>query len=161
MHTFITLAVIGLGLLATVGNATAGESGDADAHRQALAAARAAWNQAIEQGDMPRIFSYWTDDVVIYPVGEAPVRGIAAVRDYVAHNRRDLGLAPRTKPLEIVASASGDLGYIVGTYEWVDREGKSSRPGRYVTLWRPDDKGQWKCYLEIHSPRPDDGSEGP
>ena len=42
-----------------------------------------------------------------------------------------------------------------------DAKGVASRPGRYVTLWRPDAEGRWKCYLEIHSPRPDDGSEGP
>jgi hypothetical protein len=27
-------------------------------------------------------------------------------------------------------------------------------PGRYVTLWRRNDQGEWKCFLEIHSPRP-------
>ena len=163
MQYFLTLTLAGLGLLAAVGSASAGGAGNANAetHRQELVAAREAWSQAIAQGDLPRIFSFWTDDAVIYPVDEAPVRGIAAVREYVAHNRRDLGIAPRSKPLEIVASASGDFGYIVGTYEWIDAKGVASRPGRYVTLWRPDAEGRWKCYLEIHSPRPDDGGEGP
>lgn len=28
-------------------------------------------------------------------------------------------------------------------------------PGRYVTLWRKDDQGAWRCFFEIHSPRQD------
>jgi hypothetical protein len=27
-------------------------------------------------------------------------------------------------------------------------------PGRYVTLWRKNEEGEWKAFLEIHSPRP-------
>jgi len=57
-------------------------------------------------------------------------------------------------PLEVVASESGDLGYTAGTHEWMDREGRATMPGRYVTLWRRNDQGEWKCFLEIHSPRP-------
>jgi ketosteroid isomerase-like protein len=70
----------------------------------------------------------------------------------VRRNRQELGLAPRTTPIEIVASESGDLGYIVGTYEWIDR--RATMPGRYVTLWRKNEQGEWKVFLEIHSPRP-------
>ena len=124
-------------------------------HRQTLLETREAVADAVAAGDVERIFSFWTDDMVIYPVGEAPVKGKAAVREYVRRNRQDLGVVPRTQLLEVDASASGDLGYIVGTYEWVNREGEGTRPGRYVTLWRKNEDGDWKCFLEIHSPDPD------
>jgi len=26
--------------------------------------------------------------------------------------------------------------------------------GTYVILWRKDDTGAWRCFLEIHSPLP-------
>ena len=123
-------------------------------HGQTLRETREAVAQAIAEGDVERIFSFWTDDIVIYPVSEPAVRGIDAVREYVRRNRQELGLAPRTTPIEIVASESGDLGYIVGTYEWIDREGRATMPGRYVTLWRKNEQGEWKVFLEIHSPRP-------
>jgi hypothetical protein len=64
-------------------------------HRRALLDTREAWSRAIAEGDVDRIFTFWTDDVVIYPVGEPPVRGIAAVREYVRRNRQGLGLTPR------------------------------------------------------------------
>jgi ketosteroid isomerase-like protein len=90
--------------------------------------------------------------VVIYPVSEPAVKGIAAVRQFVRRSRQELGLKPRLSPLEVVGSNSGDLGYIVGTYEWIDRAGRAIRPGRYVSLWRKNEKGEWRCFLEIHSP---------
>ena len=123
-------------------------------HRQALVQTRESVGRVIAEGNVEAIFSFWTDDMVIYPVGEPAVSGISAVREYVRRNRQDLGLRPRTHIVDIVASESGDLGYIGGTHEWVDREGRSTMPGRYVTLWRRNEQGEWKCFLEIHSPRP-------
>jgi hypothetical protein len=35
--------------------------------RQSLVEAREEWTQAIAAGDLERIFSFWTDDIVIYP----------------------------------------------------------------------------------------------
>ena len=119
-------------------------------HTRSLHEAKQAWNQAITAGDIPRIFSFWTDDVVIYPAGAPAVRGIEGVRAFVRHNREVLGLRPRVTVEEMRASASGDMGWARGTYEWVDAEGRAHDPGRYVELWRKED-GEWKCFLEIHS----------
>lgn len=114
--------------------------------------------RAIADGDVERIFSFWTDDVVIYPVSEAPVRGIDAVRAYVRRNREELGVRPSLTVLAVRASESGDFGYTIGTHEWVDAEGRVTMPGEYVTPWRKNEAGEWKCFLEIHSPRPADGA---
>ena len=127
--------------------------------RQGLLNTLEARQRAVAQGDVKRLLSYWTDDVVIYPVSEPAVRGITAVGNYVRRHRQELGLRPRITPVEVVASQSADLGYIVGTYEWVDREGDLIRPGRYVALWRTNEQGDWRCFLEIHSPRPVEDAE--
>ena len=103
-------------------------------HRQALLDTLEARLAAVTEGDVERIFSFWTDDVVICPVSEPAVRGIDAVREYVIRMRRERGMSPRLTPLEVVASESGDLGYISGTYEWVNREGQATMPGRYVSM---------------------------
>lgn len=65
-----------------------------------------AWGRAIAESDVERIFSFWTEDVVLYPGSEPAVRGIDAVREYVRRNRQERGLRPRVTPLEIVASES-------------------------------------------------------
>lgn len=128
-------------------------------HRQALIDTREACGVAIASGETERIFSCWTEDVVIYPVSEPAVKGIDAVKAYVFRNRQELGIRPKLTPLEFAASSSGDLGYIVGTHEWLNREGQATMPGRYVTLWRKNEQGEWKCFLEIHSPRPAEEGE--
>jgi ketosteroid isomerase-like protein len=145
-------AILG-GSAGCAGGAALESRGAQEDHRQALIDTREAWGRAIAEGDVERIFSFWTDDVVIYRADGPPVKGKAAVRDYVRRNRQELGVVPRMHLLEVAASASGDIGYTVGTHEWVNREGRATMPGRYVTLWRRNDAGEWKCFLEIHSPR--------
>ena len=120
-------------------------------HRQALIETREAWGRAIAAGDVDDILSAWTDDVVIFPASEPPVRGKEAVRQYMLRNREQ-GIRPRVTPTAIVAAVAGDIGYVVGTHDWVNAEGGASMPGRYVTLWRRTEEGEWKCFLEIHSP---------
>lgn len=127
MHKQPYSLLVGVMLCGSMGSQ--GEISHED-HGQTLRETREAVAQAIAEGDVERIFSFWTDDMVIYPVSEPAVQGIDAVRGYVRRNRQELGLAPRTTPIEIVASESGDLGYIVGTHEWIDREGRATMPGR-------------------------------
>jgi len=150
------LPVIGALFLLSVG--CADRRAQDDPH-QALLDALEDRQRAMAQGDIERIFSFWTDDIAIYPVSEPVVSGIAAVRNYVRRNREELGLRPQLAPSQVVASQSADLGYIVGAYEWIDREGRATRPGRYVELWHPDEQGHWRCFLEIHSPAPVEKSE--
>jgi len=120
-------------------------------HRQALIETREAWGRAIAAGDVDEILAVWTDDVVIFPVSEPPARGKEAVRQYMLRNRAQ-GIRPRVMPTDIVAAVAGDIAYVVGTHDWVNAEGEASMPGRYVTLWRRTTEGEWKCFLEIHSP---------
>jgi ketosteroid isomerase-like protein len=151
MDRTLLLWVIAALLVASIGCSDVTTQED---HRQALLNTLEERGHAMAQGDMEKIFSFWTDDVVIYPVSEPEVKGIAAVRQYVRRNRQELGLRPRLSPLEVVASKAGDIGYIVGRYEWIDREGQATLPGRYVSMWRKNEQGAWKCFLEIHSPLP-------
>lgn len=127
--------------------------------RQALLSALEARQRAVSQGDVKKIFSFWTDDVVIYPVSEPAVRGIAAVRQYVRRHREELGVRPRITPVQVAASQSGDLGYVIGNYEWINRDGRAARPGRFVALWRTNEQGEWQCFVEIHSPQPPETAE--
>ena len=149
MHRYLASVILAASLLASTG---CSERMTQEEHRQALLATLESRGRAMAEGDMEKMFSFWDDDVVIYSVAEPAVKGIAAVREYVRRGRQELGLRPRLSPSEVVAAEAGDLGYIVGTYEWIDRDGRATRPGRYVALWRKDARGEWKCFLEIHSP---------
>ena len=57
----------------------------------------------------------------------------------------------------VFAEASGNLGYTHGTYrrETVDGDGNPVlETGRYVTIWRRDEDGQWRVVLDIGNPAP-------
>lgn len=122
-------------------------------HLEALIDTRQAAGRAIAAGDIDGLLSHWTEDVVIYPVDEPAVRGKEAVGAWVRGNRAR-GIRPRVQPIDVVASDAGDIAYVIGTHDWVNAEGDASRPGRYVTLWRRTEAGEWKMFLEIHSPSP-------
>ncbi len=77
MHKYPQSLIVGVILFASIG--CEGEIGHED-HSQTLRDTREAVAQAIAEGDVERIFSFWTDDMVIYPVSDPAVRGIDAVR---------------------------------------------------------------------------------
>jgi len=55
-------------------------------------------------------------------------------------------------PLGGGVSASGDLGYTYGTYEFRsrDEDGKlGSTYGKYATIWRKQSDGSWKVVLDM------------
>lgn len=61
------------------------------------------------------------------------------------------------KPSQAEVSASGDLGYTWGRYEYRDRaaDGRSIvETGSYVTIWRRQPDGSWKVVLDGGSPDP-------
>lgn len=83
------------------------------------------------------------------------IKGKGAIREFVTTNRSQASFSLKDTPQEATVSEEGDIGYIVGTYE-VSMTGPDEAPrssqGRYLTAWRKDDAGNWKCTLEIHSP---------
>ena len=52
----------------------------------------------------------------------------------------------------VYAEADGALGYTWGTYTWTKMTGgetEKKATGNYVTVWRKNDKGEWKAVLDI------------
>jgi ketosteroid isomerase-like protein len=128
---------------------------DVQAERQALLDADRAFAAAAAAGEMNRVFSYWTDNAVIYPAGMPVVRGKDAIREFVAKNRAQSGFSITWEPHKAVVSQDGTLGYTIGGYK-VSTNGPAgsqiTRNGRYLQAWQKDDAGSWKCTLEIQAP---------
>lgn len=78
------------------------ESVDVASEQQAILDTDRAFAAAAAAGDMDRVFSYWTDDAVIYPAGMPAVRGKDAIREFSSRNRAQPGFAiswvPRQAP---------------------------------------------------------------
>jgi ketosteroid isomerase-like protein len=60
-------------------------------------------------------------------------------------------------PESAVVSKSGDLGYTTGTNEMSvpDPAGKVTKiVGRYLTVWRRESDGRWRCVEDYSTPGP-------
>jgi len=136
--------------------ASAQHSGPATPREQLLDTDKE-WAQAATTGDLERIVSYWTDDAVIYAPGEAPVAGKEAIRAYVGASLKIPGFAIRWTPTRAEVSASGDLGYTIGTNALTlpaAQGGSTTVEGRYVTVWRKERDGRWRCVIDSWNPAP-------
>lgn len=133
------------------------QSSKSAAARAALLETDTEWAATAGTTDVERIVSFWTDDAVIYPPREAPVSGKAAIRKYVGESLKIPGFAISWKPAEAVVSASGDLGYTTGTnsFTFPDAQGHLlTSNGRYVTVWRKEPGGRWRCVVDFWNEAP-------
>jgi uncharacterized protein (TIGR02246 family) len=136
--------------------ASAQHSGQANAREELMKVDRE-WAQAAATRDLERIVSYWTDDAVIYTPGEAAVAGKEAIRKYVGASLALPGFAISWTPTGAEVSKSGDLGYTIGTNAItlpVARGGRTTVEGRYVTVWRKEQDGRWRCVIDTWNPAP-------
>jgi ketosteroid isomerase-like protein len=113
--------------------------------------------QAASGKDVEGIVSFWTDDAVVYPPREAPIVGKEAIRRYVSESLKVPGFSISWQPIQAVVSKSGDLGYVTGTnaFTFPDALGHlTTAHGRYVTVWRRDAGGRWRCAVDSWNEAP-------
>ena len=125
---------------------------DLEAERAALFHADESWAAAAEAGDVERIFAFWTEDAVIYPPVGPAVEGIEAIREFVQRNRAREGFAIGWSPTGAEVSSAADVGYTFGSWRRT-APGPDGTPvsssGNYVSLWRKQADGSWRCSVEI------------
>lgn len=106
---------------------------------------------AARDGDMQKVFNFWTDDAVNFMQGAPPARGKEAIHELVKKNRSRPGFSIHWEPTEAVVAQSGELGYTMGMFEmsFQDKQGNTHpRRGSYVCIWRKQPNGDWKCAVE-------------
>ena len=101
--------------------------------------------------------SYYADDAVEVPNGVALIQGkvnIAKTMGFLDDKSNRLTWTPVGADI----SASGDLGYTYGTYEFSSR-GKDGKPvvdhGKYTSIWKKQKDGSWKVVLDMGNSGPD------
>ncbi len=82
----------------------------------------------------------------IYRPGRMPVNGSAELKSWVGQQNDQL----TGKTLKSDVSASGDLGYTVGSYEIPAQ----NITGYYVRVWRLDDNAKWKIVFDLTNVTP-------
>ena len=121
--------------------------------RQELLRADRSWAAVTSEGkDVERIVSFWSDDATITPAGAPVVSGKAAIRNFVQQSLATPGFHIGWRPEQASVSTDGTMGYTTGenTTTFPSADGKlMTVVGRYVTVWRRDMSGAWKCVADI------------
>lgn len=105
--------------------------------------------------------SYYADDAVELPNGADALEGKANIRKAMGFlNDKNNQLV--WKPVYADISASGDLGYTHGTYEFRSKD-KAGKPtvdhGKYTSIWKKQMDGSWKVVLDMGNASPGPGGK--
>lgn len=108
------------------------------------------WSKVAASGDMNAALTYFADDAVMMAERQPPVRGKAAIRDYLAASSNIPGFRIEWEPLE--GKVSGDLGYLIERTK-VTMGGPQGKPvvlnQQALTVWRKQADGTWKNVVDM------------
>jgi uncharacterized protein (TIGR02246 family) len=117
-----------------------------------------AWAQAAAAGTEPdSILSFWADDARVVMAAEPVHQGRAAIREMLSGMLAIPGFHVTWTPEGATVSQSGDLAYTFGTNEFTvpDSTGAlMTTKGRYITVWRKEPDGRWRCVMDYANPAP-------
>jgi ketosteroid isomerase-like protein len=134
-------------------------AGPLEANSAAMAALRAdlekttaAFHQALRTNDAEGLFAYVTDDMLMMPPNEAPVRGKAAMQTWYRtflSEFRTTTLILTNREVTVSDSWATELGH----YEWglQPRAGGDLvvDKGNYMQIWKRAPDGSWRFFREI------------
>ena len=131
---------------------------DLESERQALLETDRTWARVAASGAAAsEIVQYWTSDARVYFSGSPEIVGTDALLDMATANAEIEGFSVTWEPLEAFVAESGDMGYTRGenalTFPGPDGDLVTTQ-GRYVTLWRKEADGAWRCFLELLNDAP-------
>ena len=157
--------VVLLFVLVLAGCAPAGPEVDVAAEEAAIRKADIAWAKTGEMKDLEAQMEFYTDDpipIMMPPNGPKAVGKEAILEAFrPMYDRPDLAVTWRPGKVEV--ARSGDIGYVLGTYEMTmnDPEGNPrTDKGKYIELWKKQADGSWKVAADIfNSDLPAPGAE--
>ncbi len=111
---------------------------------------------AAEKGSLGYM-SYYADDSVEVPNGAPLIHGKAEIAKGMGF-LDDKNNSLTWTPVDADISASGDLGYTCGNYEFraKDKDGKLTvQYGKYTSIWKLQKDGSWKVVLDMGNASPE------
>ena len=119
---------------------------------------------AAADGPVDSVVAYWTSDARVILPGQPVLQGTDAIRQMIAATRTIPGFHISWTPNSAVVSPSGDFGYTYGTNRITapDPSGKlHTAEGRYITVWRKEADGRWRCSVDISNEGPTSTAASP
>ena len=131
----------------------------ADANEKAVRDADEQWSKVAANKDLDKTVSFYADDAVVLPPNHAAVTTKDGIRNLWKGLFESLtDISWKTTRVEV--AKSGDLGYLVGTYEMTMKDGTKDK-GKYCEVWKKQADGKWKVGADMFSsdlPPPDASS---
>ncbi|HOX20498.1 MAG TPA: SgcJ/EcaC family oxidoreductase [Gemmatimonadales bacterium] len=143
-------------LLAACSRAEVAKTAPASATVEELGQMNRDFAAALNAKDAALAASYYTEDAVVIPPGEAMVQGRAAIEAYWKAGIEQGGV--RDASVETIkAESSGDIGYEIGTFV-LTMNGPNGEPiqerGRYIELLKRGADGKWYSTAGIWNSAP-------
>lgn len=123
--------------------------------KQIRALEKAMMDEAAEHGSAGYM-SFYAEDAVELPNGAAALLGKAAIGETMTF-LDDKNNKLTWSPIYADVSASGDLAYTFGNYEFtsIGKDGKATlERGKYTTIWKKRKDGKWKVVLDMGNSNP-------
>jgi len=118
---------------------------------------------AASNGSVDSIVAYWTANARAILPGQPVVIGTKAIRQMVAAMQVIPGFHISWAPDSAVVSPGGDFGYTYGTNRITAPDSTGvlrTTAGRYITVWRKEAKGSWRCAFDISNEGPSAAGPG-
>jgi ketosteroid isomerase-like protein len=108
------------------------------------------WFDHFNKGDADAVTNLYAADAVILPAGAPAASGHAAIREYIAADiaRSKAGGFAFKNGAVTGSGASGDMGWVSGTFSVTDASGTTVDSGKYVSIYQRTDDG-WKLIRDI------------
>jgi len=107
------------------------------------------YNAAAKARDAAKLASFYAEDAMMLPPGEPIIKGRLAIE---AAFKESLAGTLETAGTPAVSEASGDLGYVMGTWRIMASD-RSVRYGNYLEVWKRI-SGEWKIILDTWTEDP-------
>lgn len=130
---------------------------DAEKEGAALMQLSRDWSALVSSAEVDEWIDFWAEDAVMMPPGLPPLRGKAAIRDYVEAAVQLPGFQISWEPESVHVSRSGDLAYMIERNVTIgnDSLGNPVRTyGKVVTVWRKDPDGSWRNVVDMWNDAP-------
>ena len=115
--------------------------------------------RSLEIGAGPAFVEFASEDVRAFPGGGVTLKGKPAIAEWTSDWSPERSIA--WEPEEAFVSASGDFGYTWGyaVFTRTNDDGEEvTSHGKYVTIWRRQENGEWKWIADLgnSAPAPED-----
>src|SRR5215470_16985052 len=121
----------------------------AGADEKAVRDADEQWSKVAAAKDLDKTVSFYADGAVVLPPNQAAVTTKDGIRNlWKAFLDSLTDISWKTARVEM--AKSGDMGYLIGTYEATLKDGTKDK-GKYCEVWKKQADGKWKVSADMFS----------